>query len=72
MRHIDVRGLWLQQEVAEGRVRVIKVQGKSNPADLLAKILSRPEIEEILKMMNQRIEWNEVGNGWQREGRSIS
>ena len=27
MRHIEVRNLWLQQEVAEGKVKVVKVRG---------------------------------------------
>ena len=39
MRHIEVRDLWLQAEVAAGKVKVIKVKGDENPADLMTKFL---------------------------------
>ena len=47
----------LQQEVAEGKVRVKKIAGGSNPADLMTKILGRAEIEERLGRMGLRVEW---------------
>ena len=52
MRHIEVRDLWLQQEVLAGRVRVVKVKGEMNPADLMTKFLSREEIEARLSGFN--------------------
>ena len=38
MRHLDIRDLWLQKEVAEGNVEVFKTPGLDNPADLMTKI----------------------------------
>ena len=32
MRHLEVRDLWLQQEVAKGAEEVVKVRGEGNPA----------------------------------------
>ena len=52
MRHLDIRDMWLQREVLEGNVIVAKVSGKSNPADLMTKVLSMGEIAARLKMMN--------------------
>ena len=52
MRHIEIRDLWLQKEVREGRLKVVKVLGSENPADLMTKILNIGEIEERLKRMN--------------------
>jgi hypothetical protein len=37
MRHIEIRYLWLQREVGEGRVRVFEVKGDENPADLMTE-----------------------------------
>ena len=34
MRHLEIRDLWLQKEVNEGKVEVSKARGDSNPADL--------------------------------------
>ena len=52
MKHIEIRDLWLQEEVLNGRVKVLKVKGEENPADLMTKILSKGEIEERLGRMN--------------------
>ena len=38
-RHIETRSLWIQQTVAERRLRYAKVLGKENPADLYTKFL---------------------------------
>ena len=37
IRHLDTRLLWLQELVRDGRVRVRRVRGDSNPADHLTK-----------------------------------
>ena len=37
IRHIEVKQLWLQQAVADGRFRMVKVPGTDNPADVLTK-----------------------------------
>ena len=52
MRHMQVRWLWLQEEVKKGNVRVFKVKGVENPADLMTKFLSGEEIRRHLEAMN--------------------
>ena len=52
MRHVEIRDLWLQREVREGRLRVEKIPGVENPADLMTKVLSTNDIEDRLKGMN--------------------
>ena len=44
MKHIEIRDLWLQKEVREGKVEVCKVPGVNNPADLMTKVLSTKDI----------------------------
>ena len=54
MRHLDIRDLWLQKEVGEGKVVVDKVLGTENPADLMTKVLGVKEIGERLEGMGLR------------------
>jgi hypothetical protein len=57
MRHIEIKELWLQREVGDGSVRILKVRGEENPADLMTKILKLADIRKHLKAMNIEIEW---------------
>ena len=52
MRHLEIRDLWLQKEVADGNLEVSKVAGDRNPADLMTKILGLSEIESRLGWLN--------------------
>ena len=52
MRHIEIRDLWLQKEVNEGKVTVSKVPGDDNPADLLTKVLGVGAVVHRLSLMN--------------------
>ena len=40
-RHLNVQYLWIQEEVAEGRLKVDKVGTKENSADILTKAVGR-------------------------------
>jgi len=51
MRHVEIRDLWLQKEVAEGNLVVEKIPGLANPADLMTKVLSLKEVVARLEMM---------------------
>ena len=55
MRHLEIRDLWLQKEVGEGKVVVSKVLGTENPADLMTKILGKQEIQERIEGMGLRV-----------------
>ena len=65
MRHIEIRDLWLQKEVLKGLVKVVKIPGESNPADLMTKFLNAETVKERLKAMNLR---TMPGNPIRREG----
>eukprot|EP00973_Karenia_brevis_P011492 1555001-Karenia_brevis.AAC.1 len=52
MRHLEIRDLWLQKEVHDGRLVVEKVPGESNPADLLTKVLGSKDVENRLSSMS--------------------
>ena len=52
MKHLEMRDLWLQKEVKQGKVVVHKVSGTENPSDLGTKILNAAEITERLEGMN--------------------
>ena len=48
MRHIDVGILWIQDEVSQNRVQVVKVKGTENWADNLAKAMGVLRLRNIL------------------------
>jgi hypothetical protein len=48
MKHIEIRDLWLQEEVLKGHVEVMKVLGTENPADLMSKFLNVSDIRARL------------------------
>eukprot|EP00973_Karenia_brevis_P039775 5489301-Karenia_brevis.AAC.1 len=52
MRHLEIRDLWLQKEVHDGKLVVHKVPGEENPADLMTKILGNKDIDKRLNTMN--------------------
>ena len=52
MRHLEIRDLWLQKEIRDGKVEVSKISGLRNPADLMTKTLGVKDIEDRLRMMN--------------------
>ena len=55
MRHLQIRDLWLQKEVAEGNLVVEKIPGLANPADLMTKVLSLKEVVARLEMMRMYV-----------------
>ena len=52
MRHLAVAELWLQDAVRTGRVKIRKVSGKENTADMLTKHIGREDIEKYMKELN--------------------
>ena len=59
IRHMEVKWLWLQEEVRRQRVKISKVLGTQNPSDLLTKFMRRGDIEDRLERMNLKINWVE-------------
>ena len=52
MRHIEVKDLWLQEAICRSRLRVIKIRGEENPADVFTKYLSAADTELQCARMN--------------------
>ena len=50
MRHVEVKDLWLQALVKEGRVILSKVSGDQNPADVMTKYLDRATVTRLLAL----------------------
>ena len=49
LRHVELKWLWVQDMVKEGRVKLKTVRGEENVADHLTKPKTRADIEELLK-----------------------
>ena len=52
LRHVEVHLLWLQQLVASGDFKVLKVDGKQNPADLYTKYLSQDDMKKHMRRIH--------------------
>ena len=48
MRHVELKFLWAQEAVSKGRVRIKKIPGYHNPADILTKPKERHELGRLL------------------------
>lgn len=51
LRHMDIHGHWLRQEVKEGRIRIRWVPTGQMVADGLTKVLPRQKHEAFVKML---------------------
>jgi hypothetical protein len=56
VRHIEVKWLWLQDAVAEGKVKLMKVAGEENVADLMTKYLPASRIFNLLSKMSVSVD----------------
>ena len=54
MRHVDVRYLWLQQAVQEGRLKVLSVPTQENWSDTFTKALTQHDAERCYHAMRFR------------------
>ena len=59
---MELRALWIQREVGEGKVRVVKVAGKANAADVVTKFLSATELAEKLAVLNLELHFESCVN----------
>ena len=50
-RHVAVHFLWVQERVHNGDLRVSKVWGGDNPADLLTKYLTRDKMDKCMLIL---------------------
>ena len=54
VRHLDINHLWIQQVAVERRARLEKVQGPSNPADLMTNEFLAQYINKCIDMMQAK------------------
>ena len=52
MRHVETQYFWVQQVVSQGLVKVCKIPGELNPADILTKPKSKREMVPLLQGVN--------------------
>ena len=55
MRHLEVKDLWMQSLVRDGRLRLGKVRGDRNPADVLTKYLDRATLIAVSALGGFRV-----------------
>ena len=55
LRHIDLTQLWIQEKVAQGEIKVVKVKTGENKSDALTKYLNAQEIKKHLDMTGQNV-----------------
>ncbi len=56
MRHVRVGMLWVQQLEEAGDIRYVKINGTTNPADLMTKAVTAAMAEKHLSTLNQHFE----------------
>ena len=52
IRHLDTTDLWIQDKIRSKNMKLSKVLGTENMADVLTKYVDRPSMEAALKTMN--------------------
>ena len=52
LRHISTNALWLQDEELKEEIRLLKVDGSKNPADLMTKHVERELAESQLRKLS--------------------
>ena len=49
LKHMDLKYLWIQAVLKQGRLGLVKQEGKTNFADLMTKHLAAPDMERLLE-----------------------
>ena len=55
VRHIEVKYLWVQDLIKDGRLKLLKVKGTSNPADIGTKHLSISDMKGLLEKIGLKV-----------------
>ena len=53
LRHVKVGMLWIQEKVEEEELKLNKVAGEENPADLMTKNVNEAKVIKFMDMINQ-------------------
>ena len=52
IRHLEVKELWIQEEICRGRLRVEKILGTENPANICTKFFGKQDLVDACWGMN--------------------
>ena len=63
VRHMDTKFLWIQDLVKTGRIKVLKIKGTQNPADVGTKHLTIKEMEEKLSSVGMNLLKRQIKEG---------
>ena len=55
IRHLDVEDLWVQAQVRDKVVELVKVPGSDNAADCLTKYVDRAMMTKMLQLLGMRV-----------------
>ena len=66
VRHLATADLWIQQRAKDGSIRITKVKGTENTADLMTKGLDGPRIDALLQRMGV-LDLGETARGVEEE-----
>ena len=68
VRHLAVADLWIQQKAKAGVIQYSKIDGKSNPSDMLTKGLSGPDIERYTRDLGLEVRGGRAESAPHRSG----
>ena len=51
VKHLETKTLWVQDQVDRGVVKINKISGSTNPADLMTKYISGERIKMLLNRL---------------------
>ena len=65
VRHIHTKLLWIQEAVRDGRIKLTKISGGRNPADVLSKPMSVSETNGKLQsagieILSRKLRWADL------------
>ena len=63
VKHLDVAWLWIQDAVRRGLVKILKIDGKTNPADLMTKPKSAAEAVRLMGIVGYGLVMREAKKG---------
>ena len=51
VRHLEVKDLWIQEEVRSHELKISRVKSEDNPADMLTKFLDPERHQKLIKLL---------------------
>ena len=57
IRHMDVRYLWLQEVRKGGGIKIRKIKGEENPADIMTKPMGAEEIARLTRHVGVQLQF---------------